>query len=156
MNMLAKQSSRTEGSMDLDLNCLLEKTLPKSDDAKDEDTKPDDVLVNIAEEITPNSIEKVEVALITSRESAKETVPDDKVQKKDMKIADIFVQLENIRPSSIPPLTVLDEKNGITVTLHFAKDKPRDDINVIVVTSISKNELPLSSYLFQAVVPKVG
>lgn len=70
-------------------------------------------------------------------------------------LGDISVSLENIKPGSIPPLTVIDEKNGITVVLHFAKDSPRPaDVSVIVVTTMSKNSKPLSNYLFQAVVPK--
>ncbi|CAG2064218.1 unnamed protein product [Timema podura] len=71
-------------------------------------------------------------------------------------LADIFVHLESIKPGNIPPLTVLDEKNGISVVLHFAKERPRQDVSVIVVTTLSKNTSPLTNYLFQAVVPKVS
>ncbi|KAJ9590159.1 hypothetical protein L9F63_016715, partial [Diploptera punctata] len=67
---------------------------------------------------------------------------------------ELSVSLESIKPGSIPPLTVLDEKNGITVILNFAKDSPRPDVSVVVVTTISKNSSPISNYLFQAVVPK--
>lgn len=56
----------------------------------------------------------------------------------------------------IPPLTVLDEKNGISVVLHFAKDRPRPDVSVLVVTTLSKNQFPISNYQFQAVIPKVS
>jgi hypothetical protein len=56
---------------------------------------------------------------------------------------------------SVPPLTVLDDKNGITVILNFGKEGPRPDVMVIVVTTISRNSSPISNYLFQAVVPKV-
>lgn len=55
-----------------------------------------------------------------------------------------------------PPITVMEEKNGITVVLHFARDNPREDVFVIVITTMSKNVKPLSNYLFQAVVPKVS
>ncbi|XP_049792651.1 ADP-ribosylation factor-binding protein GGA2 isoform X4 [Schistocerca nitens] len=67
---------------------------------------------------------------------------------------DINVSLDSIKPGSVPPLTVLDEKNGVSVILHFAKDRPREDVSVVVVTTISKNPSPLTNYLFQAVVPK--
>lgn len=50
---------------------------------------------------------------------------------------------------------VIEEKNGISVVLHFARDSPRPDVYVIVVTTMSKNSNALSNYLFQAVVPKV-
>ncbi|XP_021941877.1 ADP-ribosylation factor-binding protein GGA1 isoform X2 [Zootermopsis nevadensis] len=78
--------------------------------------------------------------------------PARKVEVKPL--TDISVPLENIRPGSLPPLTVLDEKSGITVILNFGKDSPRPDVSVIVVTTISKNSSPISNYLFQAVVPK--
>lgn len=50
---------------------------------------------------------------------------------------------------------MIEEKNGISVILHFAQDSPRPDVSVIVVTTMSKNTKPLNNYLFQAVVPKV-
>lgn len=56
----------------------------------------------------------------------------------------------------VPPLTALDERNGISVVLHLARDTPRPDVSVYVVSTISKNTSPLSNYVFQAVVPKVS
>ncbi|GLH03812.1 ADP-ribosylation factor-binding protein GGA1 [Gryllus bimaculatus] len=69
-------------------------------------------------------------------------------------LTDIFVSLDSIKPGSEPPLPVFEERNGVSVILHFAKDTPRPDVSVIVVTTISKNSLPLQNYIFQAVVPK--
>lgn len=70
-------------------------------------------------------------------------------------MTDLSVTLESIKPSSLPPLNVLEEKNGITIVFHFAKGKPREDVQVVVVTTISKNSSSLSNFHFQAVVPKV-
>lgn len=69
-------------------------------------------------------------------------------------LTDITIKLEDIKPGVNPPLTVLEERNGITVVLHFAQDSPRPDVSVVVITTMSKNAKPLSNYLFQAVVPK--
>ncbi|XP_039311037.1 ADP-ribosylation factor-binding protein GGA1 isoform X2 [Solenopsis invicta] len=69
-------------------------------------------------------------------------------------LTDITVCLEDIKPGTNPPLTVIEEKNGISVVLHFAQENPRPDVFVIVITTMSKNTKPLSNYLFQAVVPK--
>lgn len=55
-----------------------------------------------------------------------------------------------------PPLTVIEERNSITVVLHFAQDSPRPDVSVVVITTMSKNTKPLNNYQFQAVVPKVS
>ncbi|XP_032670611.1 ADP-ribosylation factor-binding protein GGA3 [Odontomachus brunneus] len=69
-------------------------------------------------------------------------------------LTDINVNLEDITPGTNPPLTVIEERNGITVVLHFAQDSPRPDVSVVVITTMSKNTKPLSNYQFQAVVPK--
>ncbi|KAL0112014.1 hypothetical protein PUN28_013323 [Cardiocondyla obscurior] len=69
-------------------------------------------------------------------------------------LTDITVSLEDIKPGINPPLTVIEEKNGISVVLHFAQDSPRSDVSVVVITTMSRNAKPLSNYLFQAVVPK--
>ncbi|XP_011057832.1 PREDICTED: ADP-ribosylation factor-binding protein GGA1 isoform X3 [Acromyrmex echinatior] len=69
-------------------------------------------------------------------------------------LTDITVCLEDIKPGTNPPITVIEEKNGVSVVLHFAQDSPRSDVSVIVITTMSKNAKPLSNYLFQAVVSK--
>lgn len=55
---------------------------------------------------------------------------------------------------SVPPLTILDE-HGVLVVLHFGKESPRPDVSVYVIMTTSKNQFPLTDYLFQPVVPKV-
>jgi ADP-ribosylation factor-binding protein GGA len=68
----------------------------------------------------------------------------------------MFNAISNLKSTgSVSPLTVIDQKNGITVILNFGKDGPRPDVSVIVVTTISRNSTPITNYLFQAVVPKV-
>lgn len=71
-------------------------------------------------------------------------------------LSNIFVSLENIKPSCIPPINLIEEKNGVSVTIHVARDTPKEDVSVYVVTTLSKNPSPLTNYLFQAVVPKVN
>ncbi|CAH2013006.1 unnamed protein product [Acanthoscelides obtectus] len=90
---------------------------------------------------------------IPNMNNEKKTIQDSK--RHDIKLSDVFVKLEDIRPSNIPPITLMEEKNKISVTLHISKDKPKDFVNVYVLTAVSKSELPLSNYLFQAVLPKV-
>nr|XP_026499778.1 ADP-ribosylation factor-binding protein GGA2 [Vanessa tameamea]XP_026499779.1 ADP-ribosylation factor-binding protein GGA2 [Vanessa tameamea] len=69
-------------------------------------------------------------------------------------LTDINLTLQSVHPSKIPPLTVFEEDDGLTVVLHFCKDKPRPDVSVIVVSTTSKNTTPIEDYKFQAVVPK--
>lgn len=68
---------------------------------------------------------------------------------------DINIGLESIKPSDVSPLIAFEESDGITVVLHFAKNKPRPDVFVIVVSSTSRNPYPIVEYKFHAVVPKV-
>ncbi|XP_059052164.1 ADP-ribosylation factor-binding protein GGA3 [Achroia grisella] len=69
-------------------------------------------------------------------------------------LSDINVTLHSVQPSTVPSFTAFEEKGGITVVLHYCKDKPRPDVNVIVISTTSKNKSPIVDYKFQAVVPK--
>lgn len=72
-----------------------------------------------------------------------------------IKLKDITLKLEDIRPSSKKSIVALEDRNGLTVLLHKAAESPRPLITVYVITTVSKNDMALSDYLFQAVVPKV-
>lgn len=150
----------------LDLSFLIQKTdQTKPKLTSESSTNGDDCMVDITEDFETKTEEKSK-----SRSNSVETKTDEKsqivpVEKEEPKqkvkveikpLTDLSVTIESVKPSSIPPLTVLEEKNGISVVLHFAKDKPRDDVHVIVVTTLSKNTSALSNYHFQAVVPKVS
>ncbi|XP_046745059.1 ADP-ribosylation factor-binding protein GGA1 isoform X2 [Diprion similis] len=115
----------------------------------------DDSLVDISDNITePVSLEVKHADSVTITKEVKMTPVATEPEIKPL--TDINVTLETIKPGTIPPLMVLDEKNGISVVLHFARDSPRPDVSVIVVTTMSKNSNPLTNYLFQAVVPKIS
>lgn len=171
MNLLTKVNDKqvqpatsTENSFNLDLNYLL-KPQNNLNPILSEEIKPtqdttDDFLVDISDE----KMLEVEKTLESHKSSNSSQESDNKnnqnviVEKNvqsDIKLSDIIVKLENIKPSSIPPITMLDNKTGISVTLHLAKDKPKERVNVYVLTTISRMEMPISNYLFQAVVPKV-
>lgn len=49
----------------------------------------------------------------------------------------------------------LFDKNNISIELHLASNKPRDDVTVFVVTTRSKCKQPLFDFSFQPVVPEV-
>lgn len=143
--------SEPSDSLNLDLNYLL-KPLSNQNNHHEEnlpsqDTN-DDFLVDISDE------KMLDVQKTPEVDSSKVS-QQERNQKTDIKLNDIFVKLENIKPSNHPPLLMLAEKNRISASVHLAKDKPKDGVCVYVITTVSKNELPLSNYLFQAVVPKV-
>lgn len=148
MNSLTRRDIPKQISDDnmknLDLNYLINKDKEvnqcesQTDDVKT--SRDDDFLVDISDE-----------KLLDEENDAKNVST---VCKNDIKLNDVFIKLENIQASTKKPITMLDDKNGISVTLHFAKDKPKEDVSVFVITTISKNSMPLTNYLFQAVVPK--
>ncbi|XP_075220750.1 ADP-ribosylation factor-binding protein Gga isoform X1 [Lycorma delicatula] len=76
--------------------------------------------------------------------------------KKDVvkPLGDLNVSLKSIKPGTLPPRTLVDEKSGISIMLHISQSRPRPDVTVFVVTATNKNTSPLSDYLFQPVVPK--
>ncbi|KAJ8945145.1 hypothetical protein NQ318_001610, partial [Aromia moschata] len=164
MNLLSKFSGEQQGQASLpkdnesflDLNYLIkQKTenkplIPAEQISHD---TSDDFLVDISDEkmLEVEKTSDVDSLHNLSDNEAKEKAENqngkfEKTAKCDIKLNDIFIKLENIKPSSFPPMTV--------VTLHLAKDKPKERVNVYVITTVSKNQLPLSNYLFQAVVPK--
>ncbi|XP_071106112.1 ADP-ribosylation factor-binding protein GGA1-like [Haliotis cracherodii] len=70
-------------------------------------------------------------------------------------LTDIFVPLENIKPATdMPPVTAYD-KNSVKTVIHFATDKPRSDVLVMVLSTLSTNTSPIKKFVFQAAVPKV-
>ncbi|XP_069123670.1 ADP-ribosylation factor-binding protein GGA1-like isoform X2 [Argopecten irradians] len=71
-----------------------------------------------------------------------------------LSLTDIFVPLEKIQPSTLPPVNAYD-KNGLKMVIHCAKDRPREDVSVMVVSVISTNTNPVKNFSFQAAVPKV-
>ncbi|XP_066987016.1 ADP-ribosylation factor-binding protein GGA1 isoform X1 [Macrobrachium rosenbergii] len=66
---------------------------------------------------------------------------------------DIKVSLDSIKPGKQAPVTVI-ESNDITMNLHFTENQPRDDVSVVVVSTMSRCSMPISNYVVQAVVPK--
>lgn len=137
-----KNESNVNESLNLDYLINKPKEGPKTDV---KENSVDDCLVDIADEKMLEGDE--------SENQRKTSISE--TPKQEIKLNDIFIKLEDIKPSPVPPLTLLNERNGITITVHFVKDKPRNDVHVFVVTTINKNEMPLANYLFQAVVPKV-
>ncbi|GLV41931.1 Golgi-localized gamma-adaptin ear containing ARF binding protein [Carabus blaptoides fortunei] len=150
--------SASDTASGLDLNFLIRKSETVKPSILLEVPNGDDCMVDIT---VDNTDTKMCLSFEQSvQEKEVEPAPSVPVVSTPLKVEikpliDISVTLESVKPSSVPPLTVLEEKNGISVILHFAKDKPREDVQVIVVTTLSKNTSPLTNYHFQAVVPKI-
>ncbi|XP_048465435.1 ADP-ribosylation factor-binding protein GGA3-like isoform X3 [Rhincodon typus] len=74
----------------------------------------------------------------------------------ELSLKNVFVPLENIKTSSVPPITVFD-RDGFRVLFHFAKALPvgRPDLLVVVITLLNSAPTPIKNITFQAAVPKV-
>lgn len=48
------------------------------------------------------------------------------------------------------------DKNNLKIVLHFGKDRPRPDVQVMVVSVMSSCNTPIKNFVFQAAVPKVS
>lgn len=53
-----------------------------------------------------------------------------------------------------PPINAYD-KNGLKIVIHIAKNRPREDVHVMVVSVMSTNTSAVKNFSFQAAVPKV-
>ncbi|XP_045483996.1 ADP-ribosylation factor-binding protein GGA3 [Pieris rapae] len=160
MNALEKSSPKEDNQMNeqlLDLDFFTKKLDNTNLSPAQQSTSispNDDLMVDITETINNNihtNVEKIlDLAPIVNNTSelSKETV-----EQKVKSLADINVTLQSVHPSKVAPLTVFEDE-GVTVVLHFCKDKPRPDVNVFVVSTRSKHESAIEDYKFQAVVPK--
>ena len=48
------------------------------------------------------------------------------------------------------------DKNGLKILIHMAKNVPRPDVSVMVVSVMSTNTSVVKGFVFQAAVPKVS
>ncbi|XP_006824429.1 ADP-ribosylation factor-binding protein GGA1-like [Saccoglossus kowalevskii] len=74
--------------------------------------------------------------------------------KEVVSLADVFVPLESVQPGTQTPITVYD-KNNIRTLFHFAKNSPRPDVLVVVISTMSSHTSPVKNVVFQAAVPRV-
>uniref|UniRef100_A0A1A8E7W2 Golgi associated, gamma adaptin ear containing, ARF binding protein 3 n=2 Tax=Nothobranchius kadleci TaxID=1051664 RepID=A0A1A8E7W2_NOTKA len=71
----------------------------------------------------------------------------------EVSLANVFVPLEAIKPSTVLPVTAYD-RNGVRVLLHFATDCPpgRPDVLVMVASMLNTAPLPVRNIVLQAAV----
>jgi len=70
-----------------------------------------------------------------------------------------IISLESIRPSSVnPPINLkLTHDTGLHCVLHIARDSPRPDLIVSVLTITNTNtSKTINNFHFEATVPKVN
>lgn len=162
----------------LDLDFLISKTL-QSENSNSENSLNDDAMVDISSddaliETKPKTnADDQDISLIdylktldvkdNNAPEAKESVVKSteviaEVKKSSIlkPLTDINIDLENIKSSLKPPLTIYEEENGLTIVLHFTKNKPRPDVAVFVISATSRSICPIRDYKYQAVVPKVN
>ncbi|XP_014893192.1 ADP-ribosylation factor-binding protein GGA1 isoform X1 [Poecilia latipinna] len=73
----------------------------------------------------------------------------------EVSLADVFVPLESIKPSSLLPITVFDG-HSLRVLFHFARDSPpsRPDVLVVIISMLSSAPIPATNIHFEATAPK--
>ncbi|XP_077357982.1 ADP-ribosylation factor-binding protein GGA1 isoform X2 [Festucalex cinctus] len=64
----------------------------------------------------------------------------------EVSLADVFVPLESIKPSSLLPVTVFDG-HSLRVLFHFARDSPpsRPDVQVVIISMLSSAPVPVTN-----------
>ncbi|XP_077842683.1 ADP-ribosylation factor-binding protein GGA2 isoform X3 [Macaca mulatta] len=70
-------------------------------------------------------------------------------------LAQVFVPLESVKPSSLPPLIVYD-RNGFRILLHFSQTGApgHPEVQVLLLTMMSTAPQPVWDIMFQVAVPK--
>ncbi|KAM9084083.1 LOW QUALITY PROTEIN: ADP-ribosylation factor-binding protein GGA2-like [Megaptera novaeangliae] len=70
-------------------------------------------------------------------------------------LAQVFVPLESVKPSNLPPLIVYDQ-NGFRILLHFSQTGApgHPEVQVLLLTMMSTATQPVWDIMFQVAVPK--
>ncbi|XP_036926510.1 ADP-ribosylation factor-binding protein GGA2 isoform X2 [Sturnira hondurensis] len=70
-------------------------------------------------------------------------------------LAQVFVPLESVKPSSLPPVIVYD-RNGLRILLHFSQTGApgHPEVQVLLLTMMSTATQPVWDIMFQVAVPK--
>ncbi|XP_069557434.1 ADP-ribosylation factor-binding protein GGA1-like [Brachyistius frenatus] len=73
----------------------------------------------------------------------------------EVTLADVFVPLESIKPSSLLPVTVFDG-HSLRVLFHFACNSPpsRPDVLVVIISMLSSAPVPVTNINFEITAPK--
>ncbi|KAH9627901.1 hypothetical protein HF086_015345 [Spodoptera exigua] len=124
---------------------------------------PDDVIVDITDgpstsgvlttNLTESPIDKIlDLGISLEETKPKNASPTESIESTDEKrektktevkpLTDIDVSLSNVTPGNVPPMTIFEEENGLTVVLHFCKDKPRPDCCKVRLLTPSGTTLP--------------
>ncbi|KAG4075713.1 hypothetical protein HA402_003538 [Bradysia odoriphaga] len=72
----------------------------------------------------------------------------------DRPLSNFNIEIDSITPGDSPPRVIMKETAGLEITLYFTKDRPRDDISVIVITTTNHNSISVKDYQFDASVSK--
>jgi hypothetical protein len=97
-----------------------------------------------------------EKILDNANASGGDKVKISEISVKPKSLADIQIDLDSIEPSNLPARIVLEEPKGLKIVLNFAKDRPRADVSVIVVSTTNEGSECISNYQFDAAVSKVN
>lgn len=142
------------------LKSNLKKSLDDSPFDPDDDTSLlhidlEPIKPGTAEDVTPAQITQVlQEPIVENHEMVEQTV--NQTTNSNKRLADIVIDLNTIRPHDIhEPRCILDDKLGLKIILNFAKDKPRSDVAVLVITTTNQSHLPIKNYQFEASVSKV-
>ena len=91
---------------------------------------------------------------VPNGDTAKSTPDASRNGHEEVKLADLNVPISSIKPGQVPPMTLQESEDGISIVLHFGQDCPRDHVFAIVVTVINKLPEAIADYELKAVVPK--
>ncbi|XP_046437414.1 ADP-ribosylation factor-binding protein GGA1-like isoform X2 [Daphnia pulex] len=69
-------------------------------------------------------------------------------------LSDVFLKLEDIKPSSKSPIALLTQDSGLNMSLHCASANVPKNVSVFVLSATSRSASPLTNFTFQAIVPK--
>lgn len=70
-------------------------------------------------------------------------------------LSDFAIDIDAIEPANLPPRILKDDPQGLKIMLHFTSNRPREDIFVMVISTMNQSVKPITEYTFDASVSKV-
>lgn len=81
--------------------------------------------------------------------------PLEESRNQKLPLTDITLSLDDIILSNDSEKVLLDEDNGLKITMNFTENKPYKNISVVVISITNKSKLPVSEVQLDASVKKV-
>lgn len=133
-------------------NNLVNTSAAETDDA--DNKKPSSTIIMPSSSDYDNDANHAEETETTTQEEAQAIPKTPTPPILYTPLCDLHIDLATIQPSRLAPRVILDDAAGLKLVLHFARDRPRPDCSVCVLTVTNQAALPVRNLCVDASVSR--